>query len=165
MIYIVCLIVVFGVLAVDLVSKYLVAQAHINAVIIPELVKFVYTTNTGSAFSFLGDRRWAMPMFIILTFIVLFIIVGFVIYSIIKKKKLSKWLLIALSLMVGGAVGNLVDRIAFSYVRDFIFVLYNTKIFTAIFNVADIALVVGVIMLVIYLLFLDDEAIFKKSKK
>ena len=74
MIYIVCLIVVFGVLAVDLVSKYLVAQARINAVIIPELVKFVYTTNTGSAFSFLGDRRWAMPMFIILTFIVLFII-------------------------------------------------------------------------------------------
>ena len=67
--------------------------------------------------------------------------------------------------MVGGAVGNLVDRIAFSYVRDFIFVLYNTKIFTAIFNVADIALVVGVIMLVIYLLFLDEEAIFKKSKK
>ena len=165
MFYLICLAIVGGVLAVDLISKYLVALNEIDAVVIPHLVKFYYTTNTGSAFSFLGDKEWAMPMFITLTFIVLAVIIGFVIYSLIKKKNLSKWLLVAISLIVAGAIGNLVDRIAFGYVRDFIFVLYNTKIFTAIFNVADMALVIGVFMVCIYLLFLDKDAIFKFKKK
>ncbi len=165
MFYLICLAIVGGVLAIDLISKYLVALNQVDAVVIPHLVKFYYTTNTGSAFSFLGDKEWAMPMFIALTFIVLAVIFGFIAYAIIKKKNLSKWLLVAISLIVAGAIGNLVDRIIFGYVRDFIFILYNTKIFTAIFNVADMALVIGVIMVCIYLLFLDKDAIFKFKKK
>ena len=165
MFYFICLAIVGLVLTLDLISKYLVALSNANTVVIPHLLKFYYTTNTGSAFSFLGDKEWAMPMFITLTFVVLAIIFGFIAYSIIKKKQLSKWLLVAISLVVAGAIGNLVDRIMFGYVRDFIFVFYNTKIFTAIFNVADIALVVGVIMICLYLLFLDNDAIFKFKKK
>lgn len=165
MIYIVCTLVIVGVISLDLISKYLVSTAKINMVIIPELVKFQYTTNTGSAFSFLGDKKWAMPMFIALTFIVLIAIFVYVGIMIAKKVKLSKWLLIALSLVVSGAIGNLVDRIMLGYVRDFIFVFYNTNIFTAIFNVADIALVVGVIMLCVYMLFLDKEAVFRKKEE
>ena len=165
MFYFICLAIVGLVLTLDLISKYLVALSNANTVVIPHLLKFYYTTNTGSAFSILGDKEWAMPMFITLTFVVLAIIFGFIAYSIIKKKQLSKWLLVAISLVVAGAIGNLVDRIMFGYVRDFIFVFYNTKIFTAIFNVADIALVVGVIMICLYLLFLDNDAIFKFKKK
>ncbi len=165
MFYFICLAIVGSVLTLDLVSKYLVALSKADTVVIPHLVKFYYTTNTGSAFSFLGDKEWAMPLFITLTFIVLAIIFGYIVYAIIKKKQLSKWLLVAISLVVAGATGNLVDRIAFGYVRDFIFVLYNTKIFTAIFNVADMALVIGVIMICFYLLFLDNDAILKIKKK
>ncbi len=152
-----------GVISLDLISKYIVSSTKINMVIIPELVKFQYTTNTGSAFSFLGDKTWAMPMFIVLTFVVLIAIFAYIAVMISKKVKLSKWLLIALSLVVSGAIGNLIDRIMLGYVRDFIFVFYNTNIFTAIFNVADIALVVGVIMICVYLLFLDKEAVFRKN--
>ncbi len=165
MFYLICLAIVGGVLTLDLVSKYFIALNKTDSVVIPHLLKFHYTTNTGSAFSFLGDKEWAMPMFITLTFIVLAVILGYVAFSIIKKRQLSKWLLVAISLIVAGAIGNLVDRIILGYVRDFIFVFYNTKIFTAIFNVADIALVVGVIMICFYLLFLDKEAIFKAIKK
>ena len=165
MFYLICLAIVGGVLAIDLISKYLVALNQVDAVVIPHFVKFHYTTNTGSAFSFLGDKEWAMPMFITLTFIVLAVILGFIVYAIIKKKNLSKWLLVAISLIVAGAIGNLVDRIVLGYVRDFIFILYNTKIFTAIFNVADMALVIGVFMVCIYLLFLDKDSIFRAKKK
>ncbi len=165
MFYLICLAIIGLVLTLDLISKYLVALNNSNTVVIPHLLKFYYTTNTGSAFSFLGDKEWAMPMFIALTFVVLAVILGYVVYTIVKKKQLSKWLLVAISLVVAGAIGNLVDRISFGYVRDFIFVFYNTKIFTAIFNVADIALVVGVIMICFYLLFLDNDAVFKFKKK
>ncbi len=165
MIYFICLFIVGGVLSLDLISKYIISINDSNVVVIPELLKFYYTTNTGSAFSFLSDKEWAMPMFIALSIVFIVVMIGYVVNSIIKKQKLSKWLLVAISLVVAGAIGNLVDRITFGYVRDFIFVFYNTKIFTAIFNVADIALVVGVIMLCFYLLFLDDDAIFKAKKK
>ena len=87
MFYFICLAIVGLVLTLDLISKYLVALSNANTVVIPHLLKFYYTTNTGSAFSFLGDKEWAMPMFITLTFVVLAIIFGFIAYSIIKKKQ------------------------------------------------------------------------------
>ena len=87
------------------------------------------------------------------------------VYCIVKKKAVSKWLAVAVALVFGGAVGNLIDRFAFNRVRDFMYLFYNTDIFPAIFNVADIGLVVGVIMICIYLLFLDKDAILKRKPK
>ena len=87
------------------------------------------------------------------------------VYCIVKKKNVSKWLAVAVALVFGGAVGNLIDRFAFNRVRDFMYLFYNTDIFPAIFNVADIGLVVGVIMICIYLLFLDKDAILKRKPK
>ena len=66
---------------------------------------------------------------------------------------------------LSGALGNMIDRIALGKVRDFIFVFYNTDIFPAIFNVADIFLVVSVIMICVYLLFIDKDAVFKFKVK
>ena len=165
MIYIVSLIIAAFVLALDLISKYLAVALDFNFVVIPELLKFKLAYNTGAAFSFLGDKDWAMAFFIVMTSIVLLGIIGYFVFKIIKKQKISKWLAVAFSLVFSGALGNYIDRIAFAKVRDFIFVFYNTDIFPAIFNVADIALVVGVIMVCVYLLFLDKEAVFKKAKK
>jgi signal peptidase II len=165
MTYIVSLIVAIGVLALDLVSKHLAELNSFDFVVIPELLKFKLTYNTGAAFSFLGDKEWAMTFFIILTTIILLSLIAFFVFKIVKKKKPSKWFSISFSLIFAGSLGNLVDRILFQKVRDFIFVLYNTDIFPAIFNVADIALVVGVIMVCVYLLFLDKEAVFKRASK
>ena len=163
MIYIICLLSAAGVLAVDLISKYLAESTNFNFVVIPELVKFKLTYNTGAAFSFLSDKEWAMTFFMVITSITLLLIMGYFIFNIIKKRKVSKWLLIALSLIFSGALGNFIDRILYQQVRDFIFVFYNTQIFPAIFNVADMALVIGVIMICVYLFFLDKDAVFKKK--
>ena len=165
MIYIVCLITAVGVLAIDLITKYFAQQLNFNFVVIPELVKFKLTYNTGAAFSFLSEKSWAITFFAVITFIALALILGYFIFNIIKRKKVSKWLLIALSLIFAGALGNLIDRLMLGKVRDFIFVLYNTQIFPAIFNVADMALVIGVIMTCIYLLFLDKDAVCRKPQK
>lgn len=165
MIYIVSIIVALGVLALDLVSKHLAELNNVNLVVIPELLKFKLSYNTGAAFSFLGDKEWAMTFFIVLTIIILALLISFFVFKVIKKQKPSKWISISFSLIFAGALGNLIDRLMFQKVRDFIFVFYNTDIFPAIFNVADIALVVGVIMVCVYLLFLDKDAVFKKASK
>lgn len=162
-IYVVAAIIAVAVIALDQISKYITASSNVNAVIIPELLKFKLAYNEGAAFSFLSDAAWAQTFFKIITVVILLGIIGWAVYSIITKKTPSKWLIVAVSLVFGGATGNLIDRIAFNKVRDFIYVFYNTEIFPAIFNVADIALVVGVIMLCVYLLFLDKDAIFKKK--
>ena len=165
MIYIVCCLIASGVLALDLVSKYIVEKVNVNKVIIPELLKFKLRYNSGASFSFLADKEWARIFFIIITSAIVILMLGAFVYAIVKKKKISTWLLVALSLIFGGAVGNLYDRIFIGSVRDFIYVFYNTDIFPAIFNVADMGLVVGVIMVCFYLLFLDKDAIFKKKEK
>ena len=69
---------------------------------------------------------------------------------------------------MGGAVGNLIDRIITEYVRDFIHIIIKIggkEIFPYVFNVADVALVIGAIMLVIYILFIGKDAVFRRKKK
>lgn len=165
MIYIVSLLVAGGVLAIDLTTKYLANSQGWNFVVINELLKFKLTFNTGAAFSFLSDKDWAMTFFIIITSLFMLAVLGFYLFHLIKKQKISKWLAISGSLIFSGALGNFIDRITIGKVRDFIFVFYNTDIFPAIFNVADMALVIGVIMICFYLLFLDKDAVFRKTKK
>lgn len=165
MIYIICLAIVIGVFGLDMLSKHLAVYYSVDKVIIPELLKFKLTYNTGAAFSFLGEYSWSITFFAVLTITVLIGILTYMVYNAVKKKKISKWLAISFALTFGGALGNLVDRLWLKKVRDFIFVFYNTDIFPAIFNVADIALVVGVIMICVYLLFLDKDAIFKLKKE
>ena len=165
LIYIISAVIAVAVIALDQISKIIAENANVNAVIIPELLKFKLSYNDGAAFSFLSNVSWGQTFFKILTIIILIAVIGWVVYSIITKKSLSKWLLVAAALCFGGAVGNLIDRFAFDKVRDFIYLFYNTNIFPAIFNVADIALVFGVIMIIIYLLFLDADAVFKKTVK
>ena len=161
-IYLISLAVVLVVVALDQITKFYAESQNVNTVIIPELLKFKLSWNEGAAFSFLSNESWAQTFFKVFTVLLLLLILVWVAYEIIKKKTPSKWLSIAVALCFGGAVGNLIDRFIFNKVRDFIFVFYNTNIFPAIFNVADIALVVGVIMVCVYLLFLDSDAIFKK---
>ena len=162
MFYIVLTIVAVLVLTLDFVSKHLSVVFNVNKVIIPNVLKFIQTYNTGAAFGILDDKAWGRYFFITLTILACLAILTF---NIIKKKKLSKWLGIALSLIFSGAIGNLYDRIFIGKVRDFIFFFYNTEIFPFIFNVADSALVIGVIMVIIYMLFLEKDAVFKIRNK
>jgi len=101
--------------------------------------------NSGAAFSFLSDASgWQRWFFIALAIGVIILLVGWL-------RRLSaeqKWMALALALILGGAVGNLVDRVIYGHVIDFIDVYYVNWHFPT-FNVADSAISVGVCLLLL----------------
>ncbi|MGI6578588.1 MAG: signal peptidase II [Eubacteriales bacterium] len=120
---------------------------------VPGILNFYYAENTGAAFSILRNQRW---LFISVSIIAVIVII----YIILFKKIRSVWGLLPLSMVLGGAVGNLIDRIANGYVVDmfeFAFVRF------AIFNVADIFVTVGGILFCIYYLYAETVKL-KKSE-
>lgn len=145
------LLVIF-IIALDQITKYL-AKVYIKPLdtqsipIIRDVFHLTYTQNTGAAFSILQNQRW-----IFITLTIIFII--FAVYYLIKHKNDNLLLRIALSMVLAGAVGNLIDRIWLGYVVDFFdFRLINF----AIFNIADTSVVIGSILLAYYLLFIAGK--------
>ncbi len=112
--------------------------------LIPQL-NFTYVHNTGAAFSFLssagGWQRW---------FFVGIALVASISLSVwlTRLKPSERWMAVTLSLILGGAIGNVFDRIAYGYVIDFIDVYYQTWHWP-VFNIADCAISVGVLMMLI----------------
>ncbi len=114
-------------------------------VVIPGLLNFRLVHNTGAAFSFLagagGWQRW------LLIGIALLVIV--VIVAILRRLKPgSTWTAIALALILGGAVGNLIDRIRLGYVVDFIGAHWGS-LYWPYFNIADSAISIGAVILIL----------------
>lgn len=164
------LIVLFAALAVDLITKALVA-ANIplggSVTVIPNFLYFTYIHNYAAAFGSrfgldkLFGETGTTVFFIVLTFVA----IGFFAYFMYRNRGKSLVYRLAFALIIGGAIGNLVDRMAFGYVRDFVQIVYfGLTIFGqtsfAIFNVADAALCVGVAMFLVYYIF-----IYKEPKK
>lgn len=116
--------------------------------LIEGVFRFSYVENRGAAFGILQNQRY---IFIVLTIAVTL----YLLYKLfLSSKKLPMFANISLSLIIGGAVGNLFDRIVYGYVVDmFDFHLINF----AVFNVADSCVVVGVILLCIWVLFLEGK--------
>lgn len=107
--------------------------------------------NSGAAWGIFSGKK----LFLIILSSAL-IIVLFVFNHFVKKKNV--FYCIGFGFIIGGALGNLIDRIAFSYVRDFIFLDFWPTF--PIFNMADSFLCVGAVMLAIFILFMSGE---KKS--
>jgi signal peptidase II len=134
------------VLVLDQATKYYFENTlslYQQIVVIPDYFSWTLAYNTGAAFSFLADgsgwQRWLFALIAIVVSIVL----------VVWLKRLGRddtWLAIALALVLGGALGNLYDRIAIGHVIDFIFVHWHEHGFPA-FNIADSAITVGAIML------------------
>jgi signal peptidase II len=135
------------VLVIDQVSK-----AHFEGalemfqqiVVIPDYFSWTLAYNTGAAFSFLADgggwQRWLFALIAVVVSAVL----------VVWLKRLGRddtWLAIALALVLGGALGNLYDRIALGHVIDFILVHWQNRHYFPAFNFADSAITVGAIML------------------
>ncbi len=116
--------------------------------IIPGILDFVYVKNKGAAFSFLAHKEYGIVVLSVIS--VLFCLA--VIWYMLKKKPKSKLLIISLSLMVGGAAGNVIDRIFRGFVVDFIEVQF---INFPVFNIADIAITIGAVLIIIYEIFYD----------
>ena len=146
-------------LASDLVSKHFVMpflEANGDYVLIDKVLTLTPAYNTGAGFSMLsGKTGWLIAI----TVVGLVFLLGFTVYAHLKlntKKKSTKFLLVLLMMMLAGGVGNLVDRIAYGYVRDFIDYTVVETLFHrsfAICNVADVWLTVGMILLIVYVIF------------
>lgn len=121
---------------------------------------FKYVQNTGSAFSMFADKTWGQTFFKILTPIALLAYVF--LYVFIGRK--YKFLPVGIIFTLAGTVGNYIDRLINSYVIDFISFTFFGWDF-AIFNLADVFLCVGIAMILIHFLFLDNDAVFKIKKK
>ncbi|MEG1529700.1 MAG: signal peptidase II [Clostridia bacterium] len=141
-------VVLAALLALDLTMKdYLsafLAEHDGIFTLIPNFIDLHYSENTGAGF---GSFEGKTVGLIILTSIVMF---GVIAYLTVSHKE-GEFVRIPLVLIVAGGVGNLVDRIALGYVRDF---FEFTFVKFAIFNIADICVTVGAIMLVISLIYL-----------
>lgn len=152
MLYVLLTLCAAAVVALDQWTKAL-AAAHLaqeTLVLIPGWLQLHYRTNDGMALSMLSGARW---LFVLVA--VLFI--GLVVWAIAKKhiyKKPELWMLAA---MTGGAVGNLIDRIATGQVIDMICVPWFST-----FNVADIFITVPAVLLVAYILIFDREFLSDK---
>ena len=148
---------------IDQVSKayfrQLFQDKKADITVIPDFFYLTYVVNTGAAWSFLADVSWGQTFFKVLT---CFALVVFVVFYVYACKKDYRWLRFSLATMVSGTIGNFIDRLAFDGVTDFLGFIFGSYYFP-VFNFADMCLVVGVIMLFIHFLFLDEGALFKKS--
>lgn len=117
--------------------------------------------NRGAAFSFLSDAGGWQRWFFIGISVVVSVCLTVWLY---RMKPNEKWLALAIALILGGAIGNnLIDRVIYGHVVDFIQVYYNTWYFPS-FNVADSAITVGTVLLLILTFFEKDEQKTTKSK-
>ena len=146
------------IVVLDQLSKYWISDALLlyeSRVLIDGMFNLTLVHNTGAAFGFLSDAGgWQRWFFISLTAAVSLAILVWL----LRLPAECNWLAVALACILGGALGNLCDRIRFGYVVDFLDVYYDTWHWPA-FNVADAAITIGAIMLIIDTLWFDQAKI------
>jgi signal peptidase II len=142
----------------DQLSKHYMSQiltlcepGNCSSLVLLPVFKFTLLHNEGAAFSFFSDaggwQRWFLVAISVIVSAVLVVWIA-------RLKANEKWLALALALILGGAAGNLIDRIQLGYVIDFVVVHYESAYFPA-FNVADSAISVGGALMILDMLFLS----------
>lgn len=144
------------IVGIDQWTKYLTVQTiplHETIEWIPSVVSLTYHRNTGAAWSILEGQ---MMFFYIITLVV----VGIIIYYLHTYGKQDRLFGLSLSLILGGAIGNFIDRLHLQYVVDMIRLEF---IDFPIFNIADMALTIGVTLMILYLI-IDEYRNYKQKK-
>ena len=133
------------IIVLDQWTKFIVISRFEYGESLPVLGNFfslTYVRNTGAAFGFLANANptFRVPFFLIVP-IVAMVVLGFLYRDLPSS---AKWRGMALGLVSGGAIGNLIDRIRLGYVVDFLDFHYQNHYYFPAFNVADSAICVGV---------------------
>lgn len=139
------------VIAADLLTKeFLYGHVHENGdiILIKGVLRFTAVENTGASFGMFGGNTLALAVVSLISSLIILLMMIF------TSKTRMPVLRASLVLILAGAIGNMIDRFALDYVRDFI---YFELIDFAVFNLADSALTVGTILLVIYVIFFYKE--------
>ena len=139
--------IIAGVILLDQISKVLIVAYLYEGqkVLIPGLLQFTYVENEGMAFGLLSDHRW---VFILLSTVGI-LALGYYLFRYAKTTLFR----VALSLIVGGGIGNMIDRIARGFVVDFIDFCAFPDLWYWVFNIADAAVTVGGVIFAIGLIF------------
>lgn len=134
------------ILLIDQITKVLIIKYLYNSstVLIPNILNLTYVENTGAAF---GIGSNSTIMFVIVNIIIIGLITYFI-YA--KKEDISNSMLLSLHLVLVGGIGNLIDRILRGFVVDYIDI--NPIFKFPVFNIADVCITIGCIIIVIQLL-------------
>ena len=141
------ILVISGVITLDQVSK-LLAVAFLKGgdsfVIINKVLRFTYVENRGAAFGMLDDKRW---IFMILSTLGIAAMAVFL----FKFAKGEKLLSLSLAFVIGGGIGNMIDRIFLGFVVDFIDFYAFPGVWMWVFNIADSFVCVGAGLIMLYI--------------
>ena len=151
-----CIIQIILSIAADQLSKYLVVENLVEIgsfPLIENILHFTYVENRGAAFGMLSNHRWVFMVLSVLG-------IGAMIVWLAWEKPKSLWMRAAISLVIGGGIGNMIDRIALGYVIDFIDCRF---IDFYVFNIADSCVCVGCAMFLIGAIY--EEVKNTKAKK
>lgn len=146
MLYLIAIII----LIIDQLTKFFAIKFLMNShpiVLINDFLQLSYVENYGAAFGILQNKK---IFFLVVT---LLLIIGIIIYLIINNK-ITKFMRISLVMIIGGALGNLIDRIRLGYVVDFIDIKFGKFYDYPVFNIADSAIVIATII-ISYLILTD----------
>lgn len=124
--------------------------------IIKDYFQLIWVENKGAFLGMGSDMNPTLKLIFLL--ILPTVVLGYVIYYIVKTKDLDRTSLIAFCCIVGGGIANVFDRIVYGQVTDFFFIKITEAIKTGIFNVADLSVTTGMIMLLF-------SGVFNKTKK
>lgn len=143
-----------------LIIPKLIPNVYDHIKVIPKFISFIYVQNKGAAWGILKDNTIFL---IIMSFIGIALILSFYILRLKRTgNRTSILFAVSVGLIIGGAVGNLADRLIFRYVRDFInFDFMNFPVF----NFADVALTFGIIILLIYILFFYNKELVEEGQQ
>ena len=140
------------VIALDMITKSVFEGKYF--VLIPYLINITSCHNTGAAFSIFSEHT------VLLSIVTSTMIIAMVVYYVLVKTDNTLFQL-SLSLIIAGALGNLYDRLFLGYVRDFVDLAFMDF---AIFNVADISITFGIIILFVYVIFIEGKEKGKDGK-
>ncbi len=150
-------------IGLDQFTKYFfkgLYKANGNTQFLGEFLSFTYTFNQGAAYGIFAGKEWGQLFFKVLTVLAILIFIGIFVYSFkIKNLFLSYSVLI----VIAGTIGNFIDRVLNNGVIDFITMRIGDFVPFGIFNLADVFLSFGVILMIVYFLFIDKNAVFRKS--
>ncbi|MBR6236184.1 MAG: signal peptidase II [Firmicutes bacterium] len=140
------------VIAADLITKHLVAagmELNSTITVIPGFFDLTYIINRGAAWGILAEKQ------VLLTVFTVIVLAALVFYVIKKHRGIGKLELVSIAMIVGGGIGNLIGSVFDGYVVDFINIRCIS--FLNIFNIADIGITVGCVLLVISVLFFGKK--------
>ena len=143
-------IIIFFSIVFDQISKFWIRNnfdSYIEHSIVTDIFTLIKVENTG-AFLGMGSELSEIPRILLLIVLPVIVLISITIYTYIDKS-LDKISIIGFSLIIGGGIGNIFDRIVYGSVTDFLYLNFGGIFKTGIFNIADFSVTTGMVMILI----------------